>query len=354
MFEVNQEVIDWLLEDNNPPIKYLTLTRLLDKPEDGEIKEIKNKINTYKPIKEILQNQKENSYWFDKHKKHNYKKYLGTYWQLIFLNQMHAQRNEQIENAIEHVFATGQPRDGGFSYDGTNSYIISCLTANILRALIHFGYLDDERTMNALEYLLTNFVDTNGKIRCQPVGLIPNCYMTIPKILHAFSSIPKKMRTSRVDKGIDLCVERLLENQIFIYLPEKNREFVKIANEMKYKGQQRIDEREKFLKKYPNMKKVAKKGWTQFGFPYSYASDALDAMRALVSAEIKFSPNMKEAIDLIVSKSINGKWINENKFKSPMHTIVENYHQKSKWVTLHALEVLKFYKDFKYYHIKEA
>jgi hypothetical protein len=340
MFEVNQEIIDWLLEENNPPIKYLTLTRILDKSDE---KEIKNKINTYKPIKEILQSQKENSYWFDKHKKHNYKKYLGTYWQLIFLSEMHAQRNEQIENAIEHIFATGQPKDGGFSYDGTNSYIITCLTANIIRALIHFGYLKDERTKKAIEYLLANFVDTNGKIRCQTVGLVPNCYMTIPKVLHAFSSIPMKLRTTRVNKGIDLCVKLLLENHIFKYMPEKNREFVNIAHERKYKGQERIDERIKFLKKYPDMKKIAKKGWTKFGFPYSYASDALDAMRALVSAEIKFSPNMKEAVDLIASKAINGKWLNENKFKSPMHTKIENYQQESKWITLYALEVLRFY-----------
>ncbi|NHJ39331.1 MAG: hypothetical protein FK731_04805 [Asgard group archaeon] len=347
MYEINQDVIDWLLEDTNPPVKYLTLTKLLDQSENDEIKEIKNKINTYKPITEILQNQIENTFWFDKHKKHNYKKYLGTYWQLIFLSEMHAQRNKQIENAIEHIFSTGQPKDGGFSYDGTNSYIIICLTANILRALIHFGYLDDERTTKALEYILTNFVETNGKIRCQPIGLIDNCYMTIPKILHAFSSIPKNKRTSRINKGIDLCVNRLLDNQIYKYLPERNNEFVKIANELKYKGQQRINERKKFLEKYPKMKKIAKLGWTKFSFPLSYNSDALDAMNALASAEIDYSPKMVDALELIKSKAISGKWLNENKFKSPMHTQIEDYQQESKWLTLHALEILKYYKNIK-------
>ena len=193
---------------------------MLNENPNSYVQNAKSRIITYKPIVDFLKNQKENSYWHDKAKDKNYKKYLGTFWQLIFLSNMHAEKNEQITNAIEHIFSTGQPSYGGFSVSGTNSLSIICLTANILRALIHFGYWNDERTRTALEYILANFSDTNGKIRCQPVGLLPDCYMTLPKILHALSTIPKEDRTTRVAKGIDLCVNRILENQIYQYLPE--------------------------------------------------------------------------------------------------------------------------------------
>ena len=348
MFEVKQEVLNWLLENNNPPIQYLTHITLLDKEANStEALDAKNRIMTYNPIVEILKNQKENSFWFDKAKDKNYKKYLGTFWQLIFLSNLYAEKNEQIVNGIEHIFSTGQPSNGGFSVSGTNSLVIICLTSNILRSLIHFDCWNDERTRKALEYILTNFVDTNGKIRCQPTGLITDCYMTLPKILHALCAIPKEDRTTRVAKGIGLCVNRILENQIFQYLPEKSREFIKIAFEKKLSGKQRVDARNEFLKQNPNMKKIGKHGWTKFGFPHSYTSDALDTMKALVSAEVKYSPKMKDALDLIKSKQVNGKWINEKQFKSPMYTTIEPYQAESKWVTLHALEVLKFYEGLK-------
>ena len=241
----------------------------------------------YNPIVEILTEQKENKYWFDKKKTHNYKKYLGTFWQLLFLSEMHAQKNDQIINAIEHIFDTGQAANGGFSVSGTNSYAIECLTENMLRVLINYGYLNDERTQNALEYLLKNFVDTNGKTRCQTIGLLSSCFMVLPKLLIAFSMIPEKERSSRVNKGIDLCIKRLLDNRIFKYLPEKNREFTKKANELKLKGQQRTDARIAFWKENPKMDNIPKKGWTEFSFPNSYSSDALDALRALASAKIE-------------------------------------------------------------------
>ena len=75
MYEVKQEVINWLLEDNVPPIQYLALTNLLDKDEAStEVQNTKNRIIFYQPIIDIMKNQKENSFWFDKRKDQNYKK----------------------------------------------------------------------------------------------------------------------------------------------------------------------------------------------------------------------------------------------------------------------------------------
>ncbi|MGC9780812.1 MAG: hypothetical protein HZR80_16335 [Candidatus Heimdallarchaeota archaeon] len=344
MYKVDNSIINWLLEDENPPVKYLTLTKLLDEKEDSSIiQETIQKINTYKPIADIFAKQKENSYWFDKKKNQNYKKYLGTYWQLLFLYEMHAQKNKRITNAIEHIFSTGQAPNGGFLVSGTNSLVAECLTANMLRVLIHYDYLDDDRTHNALEFLLNWFVDRNGKIRCQTIGLLKNCYMVMPKILFALSMIPEKKRNPRVTKGINLCVERLLDNQIYKYLPEKNNEYLKYIREKKLTSQQRREEKKRMLKENPDMAKVAKTGWTEFSFPHSYTSDALDAMRSLVSAKVKYSNQMSDALELIKNNAVNGAWINKIKTRSPMHTQIEEVNQKSKWLTFHALSVLKFY-----------
>ena len=105
MFEVEQKVIEWLLEDNNSPVKYLTQIKVLDIDDSGsEVLATKNQVMNYRLIKEILENQEENTYWFGSRKDKNYKKYRGTFWQLLFLSELHAQRNKQIKNAIEHLF----------------------------------------------------------------------------------------------------------------------------------------------------------------------------------------------------------------------------------------------------------
>ena len=226
MYETKREIIDWLLEENNPPVKYLTLIKLLGSTESSsEAIEILGKIMTYKPIVEIMQNQKEKTFWFSKAKDKNYKKYLGTLWQLLFLSEMYAQKNEQIANACEHLFSTGQAPRGGFSITGTNSGMIMCLTANMLRALIHFGYLEDDSTNKALEYILNNVKEDIIFIPCQMISLLTNCYMAIPKILFALTLIHKEKRTPKVKKGIDICVKTLLSNQIYKYLPEKNKQW---------------------------------------------------------------------------------------------------------------------------------
>jgi len=344
MQEVKQEVIDWLLEDNNPPISYLTQIDLLDSDaKDPKIDEVRRKINSYQAIKEILNNQKEHYYWFDKKKDKNYKKYLGSFWQLLFLYEMHAQINEQISNGIEHVFTTGQAPNGGFSMSGTNSASLTCLTANMVRMLIYFDYRKDERTNKAIDYILTKLEDTDGLI-CYPLtSLLKNCYMTIPKILHALSSIPEKDRTSRVQNGINICVQRILDNQIFKYVPERNKEWLKYVNSSKIKGEELFMERSKFLKKNPSKVKVAKPGWIKFGFPLNYNSDILDTMRSLASLGINLKPEMEHAIEIIKNKAVDGKWINEKQYKSPMYTQIEEYKKESKWITFHALLVLKHF-----------
>ncbi len=348
MYEVKQEIIDWLLEDDNPPIYYLTQTKLLDSDvKDSKIAEVRRKINSYKPIQEILQNQKENYYWFDKKKDKNYKKYLGTFWQLLFLYEMHAQKNEQISNGIEHIFSTGQASNGGFSMSGTNSLSLTCLTANMVRMLIYFGYSEDERTKDAVEYILTKLEDKEGFICFPLTSLLKNCYMVLPKVLHALSSIPEKDQTHRIKDGINMCVQRMLENQIFKYVPERNKEWLKYVATSKIKGEELFKERSKFLKRNPSEVEIAKPGWMKFGFPLNYNSDILDTMRALASCGIEYKPEMDEALEIIKDKAVNGKWISEKQYKSPMYAQIDEYKKESKWITYHALSVLKHFGGLK-------
>ena len=334
MYQVSQTVLEWLLEDDNPPVKYLTLTKILDKT-DAETLAFKNEINDYQPIREILRNQIDNSHW-----DHVYKLYTGTYWQLKFLSDMHATKCDQIDNAVEFIFSRGLTTEGYFAI-GAGGHNFDCMTANLLQVLIHFGFLEDERTRRAIDYFETTFSDTNGSIKCNTRGLLTNCYMVLPQILRALSAIPKKKRSAKVTKGIKLCVNRLLENRIHQFVPEKNREFIKVTSDIR--GQDRVEERARWLKENPDMGRVAKKSWSKFKFPHSYTSDALDVLYSLSHADVKFDARMKDAIELVKNQAHNGQWLNWSKFRSPMYATIEEYKQESKWLTQRALEVLKTY-----------
>ena len=343
-YKVQQDVIDWLLEDNNPSVSFLTQIKLLETDvNDTKFSALRKKINSYEPIAEILANQKENYYWFDNKKDKNYKKYLGSFWQLLFLYELHAQKNEQITNGIEHIFNTGQASNGGFSVSGTNSFSIPCLTANMVRMLVYFGYGKDERTKKAVEFLLTRLERDNGSICFQMTNMLDSCYMTLPKILHALASIPENERSTRVQNGIDLCVKTILKNQIFKYVPDNNKDWLKYVSDNKIKGKQQLEERTKFMKNNPSVTTVAKPGWLKFRFHLNYNSDILDAMRALASLGISSKPEMKEALEIIKEKAIQGKWVSEKQYKSPMYAQIEEYQKESKWITLHALTVLKHF-----------
>jgi hypothetical protein len=80
MKQFQEKIINWLLEENNPPVRYLTLKNLQNDSKAAQ--EIKTHLMEYEVTRGILQHLKDflnndKSYW----------KYKGKFWQLIFLGQ---------------------------------------------------------------------------------------------------------------------------------------------------------------------------------------------------------------------------------------------------------------------------
>jgi hypothetical protein len=72
-----------------------------------------------------------------------------------------------------------------------------------------------------------------------------------------------------------------------------------------------------------------------------YQTDVLEILGILT--KLGYSDNrMQEAIDLVISKQDkNGRWKLENTHNGRFQTNIEQKDNVSKWVTLHALRVLK-------------
>lgn len=319
---LKEDPVGWLLEEENPSVRYWTLKDILGKPEsDPEVTQARQEIMKSPPVTAILDNQDPKGFWVSVENPY-LPKYKATYHQLLILSELGASLCSKIEKAIEIVFQNYQYNSGHFSTKvikterGRKSNLTdgACFTGNILRFLIHFGYYSDERTQKALKFLIKTH-DNGWSCRAYPIdkeGVFPqNCYMGGVKPLIAFSMIPASER-GVIQKIIDEEIEIYLENEIFMYLKDE-------------KGRK------------------AKFGWKRFGFPLFYQSDTLEVLDVLTKLGVK-DERMKKGLDLVVSKQDEtGRWKLENTFNGKMWVNIEEKKTPSKWITLKAVRVLKRY-----------
>jgi len=341
--KIKDEVINWLLEDDNPPVRYLTLTKLLKRSEtSSEVQKAKASLMEYKVTEGILKHSKE----FLKDNDRAYWKYTGKYWQIIFLGQFLADgKDPRIAEGVQDIL---NERKWVMAIGG------QCLTANLLTAFRRLGYGDHPAVIEETESLAKRIV-AEGGLECTVMdySLLPRCYMALPKQLMLFGEIPSQERSENVNAAIEIVVRTMLENEIYIYVPSRNNEWQKVI-ESAPKGAELpkgetvkkwiFKEKNRFLKSTGIGDRVAKQGWLRFGFPLHYNSDILEAMYALALLETPMLTNLKKPVEIIRNKMTpEGKWIMENSLNGKMWMDVEEKGKPSKWITYFALYVLNHF-----------
>jgi hypothetical protein len=324
--DIRKEVIDWLLDPVNPSVRFWALQHLDNKPQSHpEVQAAQDSIMGSLPVKTILGAQEPEGHWGKRN--HSYiKKYTATTHQLLILAELGAKLTPAIERGIEHMFRF-QLDSGHFTTilpktargRASKASDMVCFDANILYYMIYFGYLSDSRVVQLIDFLLNHHSTTDGGWKCRAYPIFPdtvipaNCFMGMCKALRAFSLVPPTQRSSQMKDVIRTITEIILENKVYQYLRE------------------------------PNGTRKAKVGWTRFGFPLFYNSDALEVLDTLTRLNIR-DDRMQNAIDLVVSKQqSDGKWLLKHTFNGRMWHDIEVKHQPSKWITLRALRVLRHY-----------
>jgi hypothetical protein len=343
----SQQVIDWLLEEDNPPVRYLTLKHLQGKQEAApELALAKSRLMQYSVTQGILKHG--DRFWNDDDKA--YKKYTGKYWQVIFLGQFLADGTDpRIAVGIgtilgQHEFMLRLPIK-----DGTQ-----CLTANVLAALTRLGYGEHPVVQREREALAQRVVHDGG-IDCGAMvySLLPYCHMAQPKLLLCFSQVPPESRTPAMNSAIELLAGRLLEHEVFAYVPGNQTGWQKVlARRPERSGlppgqtvkQWVSDRKHAFLLERGPGDPKPKQGWLKFGFPLHYNSDVLEAMYALAESGAPISAALERPLNVIESKrSPEGKWVMENSLNGKMWVDVEALGKPSKWLTYYALRVLSHF-----------
>jgi hypothetical protein len=318
---------DWLLEKDNPSVRYFTLTQIQDKPQNSpEAQEAKKEIMLSGVVPKILAKQHDGGYW-EAPEKFYTAKYRGTVWQLIILAELGADGNDpRIKKACEFILENSQEhKSGGFSAwlsvkvgGGRYSGVLPCLTGNMVWSLIRLGFLEDPRVQRGIEWIVKYQRFDDGE--AWPPKIWPyekatfcfgkhSCFMGVVKALKALVEIPADKRSVAAVDTLNRGAEYLLKHHIY--------------------------------KKSHDLTRVSKPGWLMLGFPLMYQTDVLEILGILTQLGCR-DGRMREAVDLVVSKQDElGRWKLEGTFNGRFHASIEEKGSNSKWVTLNALKVLK-------------
>ena len=321
---------DWLLEDENPSVKYFTLTDLLEKPRnDSEVIDAKKQIMKVGVVPKILEIQKPGGYWGKPEDFYQRSKYRGTVWNLIILASLGADKNDpRIKKTVEFILKNSQdPIRYGFAYGSTSNgrgapgKVIPCLNGNMLWSMIRLGYIDDPRIQKGIEWITKYQRFDDGKYvdlpedwpyKAQKACFSKHsCHMGVVKSLKALAEITENKRNNDVKNTIDKAVDYLLLHHIY--------------------------------KRSRNLEKISKPGWLRLRFPHMYQDDILEILNILTILGVK-DERMQDAVDIVVSKQDNkGRWILEESFNGRYITNIETKGKPSKWITLNAILMLKNY-----------
>lgn len=322
--------VAWLLEDDQPSVRYLALTELLGRAEDdAEVVAARRDLMARGPVPRILAEQDEIGAW-DKPDSFYTAKFRGTVWQLITLAQLMADGTDsRIQRACRSILDCSQDRQsGGFSMHravrtggGRPSEVIPCLTGNLTWTLLRFGWLAHPAVARAIDWITTyqRFDDgTDHPPRGWPYDKWEmcwgrhSCHMGVVKALKALAEIPPKLRSSEVKRTLALGVEYLLQHHVY--------------------------------KRSHDLARTSKPGWLHFGFPLMYRTDVLEILDLLTGLGCR-DPRMQAAIDVVASKQRpDGRYCLDNPPNGRHLVTIEAKGKPSKWITLRALTVMRRWK----------
>jgi len=342
---LSKSPIEWLLEKEDPSIRYFALRDLLDKAErDSEVKETKKVILNSKLMTKMLQKQNSEGYWEEKESPYQ-PKYKSTYWQIMTLGQLGIDISDsRVQTACEFVLdlqldeggfssytekralqeyewmrtrtalkETLQPEPKAWAQSLVTEHQYSCLTGNVCAALLKMGYGKDPRVKKALNWLV-KVQNADGGWLCPywkaHIRDTHGCFYGTICPLEAFSEVQKTERTPEMNRTVARGAEFLLMHRLFQ------------ADHHRYK--------------------VINRQWLKFSFPWFYGYHILRGLAVVTKLGYTEDERLRDALKIMLQKRRpDGTWLLEGAPTGRMQANIEAVGKPSKWITLNALRVLK-------------
>lgn len=316
---LDKDVVEWLLEENNPSIKYLTLTRLLGKsPRSKEAAEARKRIPEWEPVRKTFAKQKRNGGWDDSRTWY-LPKYKSTVWQLLILSQTGIDPAiPRVRKMCEYAFRFQMPSGAFYSGMAPNprddwARLAGCLNGNVIAALSRLGWARDQRIRKAVDHLLT-FQESDGGWGCRSFGYHcrdnHSCFMGTICALDGLIECSEHTRRKDVSRAIRSACEFLLMHR--------------------------------FYKADHHGWKTITSEYLKLQAPWMVGYNILRGLQAVTRAGIVDDERMKDALQLLLAKrNSKGRWTREGLWPSTTYSSFGRVGAEDKWITLNALLVLR-------------
>ncbi|MDH2900381.1 MAG: hypothetical protein PXY39_05370 [archaeon] len=308
---VNEHLLNWLLEENQPSVQFYTLTELLDRDAtDLEVKESISSIPKRGWAHDILSLQKPAGFWESRGSLYR-PKYTATNWRALVLSDLGlTAKNPKIRKMVNLFFKDwlSLPSMRNIFNDEV------CVVGNTARMLTRFGFEDDHRVRKLFDRLIEDQKEDGGW-HCfeSHTGTLDGW-----EGLSAFAALPKSKRTRRIQSSIERGAEFYLESKLFL------------EDGKKYKP------------------------WFRFHYPNHYYYDILVGLDVITRLNYASDKRLRPALEILNEKrQADGSWLldtvhpdlganaNYNLRRKVKRFALEEPGKRSKWITLTALRVLK-------------
>jgi hypothetical protein len=314
---LDPNVIDWLLEEDQPSVRYHTLVDLRGrKPDDPEVKAAYSTIPRVGWAHDLLRTQKPKGYW-EAHEPRTVREWVAflrfplydsSIWKGIVLSDLGlTATNPRVRRLADRIFEYKLHLSSEVNLFTEEV----CIVGNVARMLTRFGYYDDRRVRKLYDWMIEDQREDGGW----------NCSTGTPgtldawEALAAFAATPKAKRSGRIERSISRGAEFYLERRLF-------REGRRYAP------------------------------WFRLHYPNHYFYDIMVGLDLMTELGYSDDRRLQPALKILMDKRRpDGTWLldrvhpdiepAEGFTRKPTPFVLEAPGKPSKWITLTALRVLK-------------
>ena len=289
--------IPWLLEAENPSVRYWTLTDIVGRSADSpKVLEAKAAIAQQLLVQELFARQHPDGHWGDDETKpYTAQGALGV---LTILHMLGVESDERTAAGCDSFLRFCQHDSGGFSMTKRRrSGIFPCTTGQHLPFLVYFGLGNDPRVRHAFAFLIGD-MSAEDALDCGRYQH-RDCLWGAIAALNGLSVLPADMRSPQAEQVVRRLANALLDA------------------DYDFEGEH--------------------KRWLTFGVPRAW--DLLSALQALATHGYAHDPRFAPLLDLFLARQDEqGRWLCGSVSRTwPL----EKRNRPSKWITLDALRLLR-------------
>lgn len=305
-----QDVVEWLL-DGDPAIRWQTM-RDLTKAAARAVATERQRVASEGWGRALLAQQDGQGTWDGGLYT---PKWTSTTYTMLLLRDLGLMSDTRALRACALLLDHGLQKDGGINYGG-KGVSETCITGMVLSILCHFEY-DDARLDTVADHLLAQQMPDGGWNCRRPRGATHASVNTTISVLEGLRLYELLGRAkSRPARSAQ----------------QRGREFL-LAHR---------------LFRSHRTGAVIKPIFTRLSFPPRWHYDILRALDHFQSAGTPRDERMAEAVDIVAGKrGDDGRWPLENDYKGKTYFTMERVGKPSRWNTLRALRVLRWWQGKK-------